>query len=60
VTTTLAADGGAVGTGFTDNNGHDDAQVRCDPLCTFSPEHGASSVIVGNCSRALAPVRRYR
>ena len=29
-----------------------------DPLCTFSCYHGATTVIIGNCSLALAPVRR--
>jgi len=28
-----------------------------DPLCTFSCHHGATSVIIGNCSLALAPVK---
>src|SRR5262249_54091061 len=39
---------------------HYDAQVTWDPLCTFSCYHGATSVIIGNCSLALAPVRRGR
>jgi N-acyl-D-aspartate/D-glutamate deacylase len=37
---------------------HYDAQVTWDPLCTFSCYHGATSVIIGNCSLALGPVRR--
>jgi N-acyl-D-aspartate/D-glutamate deacylase len=32
--------------------------VTWDPLCTFSCYHGATSVIIGNCSLALGPVRR--
>jgi N-acyl-D-aspartate/D-glutamate deacylase len=55
---TIEADGRAVSPGFIDNHCHYDAQVTWDPLCTFSPEHGATSVIFGNCSLSLAPVRK--
>jgi N-acyl-D-amino-acid deacylase len=57
-TRTVNADGRAVAPGFIDNHAHYDGQVTWDPLCTFSPQHGATSVIFGNCSLALAPVRR--
>ena len=53
----IEADGRAVAPGFVDNHCHYDAQVLWDPLCTFSCHHGATSVIIGNCSLALAPVR---
>src|SRR5580704_13964135 len=33
------------------------AQVTWEPLCSFSPDHGCTTVMFGNCSLALAPVR---
>ena len=53
----IEADGRAVAPGFVDNHCHYDAQVLWDPLCTFSCDHGSTSVIIGNCSLALAPVK---
>src|SRR5581483_10112769 len=53
----LNADGMAVAPGIIDNHTHYDAQVTWDPLCTYSCYHGATTVIVGNCSLALAPAR---
>ncbi|MEA2640802.1 MAG: N-acyl-D-amino-acid deacylase [Chloroflexota bacterium] len=51
----LNADGLTVAPGIVENHTHYDAQVTWDPLCTYSCYHGATTVIMGNCSLALAP-----
>jgi N-acyl-D-amino-acid deacylase len=51
----LNADGLVVAPGIIDNHTHYDAQVTWDPLCSFSCYHGATTVVIGNCSLALAP-----
>ena len=53
----IDAEGNVIAPGFIDNHCHYDAQVTWDPLCTYSCYHGATSVIIGNCSLTLAPVR---
>ena len=53
----IDAAGNVIAPGFIDNHCHYDAQVTWDPLCTYSCYHGATSVIIGNCSLTLAPVK---
>src|SRR6267154_1066834 len=55
---TVDVEGRVISPGFIDNHCHYDAQVTWDPLCSFSCDHGATSVVIGKCSLSLAPVRR--
>ncbi len=55
---TLNADGLVVAPGIIDNHTHYDAQVIWDPLCTYSCYHGITTVVIGNCSLALAPAHQ--
>ena len=54
---TIDADGHVVAPGFIDHHTHFDGQVTFDPLCTFSCYNGVTTVVGGNCSLTLAPVR---
>ncbi len=55
---TLDADGLVVAPGIIDNHTHYDAQLTWDPLCTYSCYHGVTSVVIGNCSLAMAPAHQ--
>lgn len=55
---TIDAGGRVIAPGIVDIHCHFDAQALWDPLCTFSCFHGVTTVVFGNCSLALAPVRR--
>jgi N-acyl-D-aspartate/D-glutamate deacylase len=43
--------------GFVDPHTHYDAQLIFDPLATPALEHGVTSVVTGNCSLSMAPLR---
>ena len=54
---TIDAAGMVVAPGFVDHHTHLDAQILWDPYGTSEPENGITSVVMGNCGLALAPVR---
>src|SRR6476660_2924447 len=53
----IDAGGNVIAPGFVDPHTHLDAQLLFDPLVYPTIEHGITTVVTGNCSLSMAPVR---
>jgi N-acyl-D-aspartate/D-glutamate deacylase len=54
---TINVDGLVVAPGFIDHHTHMDGQIQWDPYATSEPEQGITSIVMGNCGLALAPLK---
>lgn len=53
----IDATGCSVTPGFIDGHAHVDPSVFWDPACDPSPQHGVTTMLAGNCSLSLFPLR---